>query len=200
MKGLRIADTSRWPVVSRAALIGTVVGALGWIASTVVGGGDNLTQQALLGQGTVAAVTWLLVLRFVLGVLSYAACTPGGLFAPMLVLGSHLGLLVGLVGHMVAPQQTPEPAALARIAMAAFFTATVRAPVTGIVLATEMTSSTTLLAPMLGACAIAMLAANAFASTPIYDQLTRRAVSAFKVNAVEASTQEPVAAGRETPK
>ncbi|MGO4603963.1 H(+)/Cl(-) exchange transporter ClcA [Terrabacter sp. 2YAF2] len=188
MKGLRVADTSRWPVVARAALIGSLVGALGWIAPGVVGGGDNLTQQALLGQGTIAAVTGLLVLRFVLGVLSYAACTPGGLFAPMLVLGSHLGLLVGLVGHLVAPHQTPEPAALALIAMAAFFTASVRAPVTGIVLATEMTASTTLLAPMLGACALAMLTANAFRSTPIYDQLTQRAVSAFRVNTVEASS------------
>ena len=65
--------------------------------------------SGLLGQGTIAAVTGLLVLRFVLGVVSYAACTPGGLFAPMLVLGSHLGLLVGLVGHAVAPHQTPEP-------------------------------------------------------------------------------------------
>jgi len=70
--------------------------------------------------------------------------------------------------------------------MAAFFTATVRAPVTGIVLATEMTASTTQLAPMLGACAIAMLTASTLRSTPIYDQLTRRAVSAFRVNAAEA--------------
>ena len=186
MKSLRLADTSRWSVVARAAVIGALVGAVGWIAPTVVGGGDNLTQQALLGHGTVAGVVVLLVLRFVLGVLSYAACTPGGLFAPMLVLGSHLGLLVGLVGHVVAPQQTPDPAALALIGMAAFFTATVRAPVTGIVLATEMTASTTQLAPMLGACAIAMLTASTLRSTPIYDQLTRRAVSAFRVNAAEA--------------
>jgi len=186
MGSLRIADTSRWPVVARAALIGAAVGAVGWIAPTVVGGGDNLTQQALLGQGSIAGVTGLLALRFGLGVLSYAACTPGGLFAPMLVLGSHLGLLVGLVGHLVAPHQTPDPAALALIGMAAFFTATVRAPVTGIVLATEMTGSTTQLAPMLGACAIAMLTATMLRSTPIYDQLTRRAVSAFRVNAAEA--------------
>ena len=180
MKSLRIVDTSRWPVVARAALIGTLVGAVGWIAPALVGGGDNLTQQALFGQGTIAAVTGLLVRRFVLGVVSYAACTPGGLFAPMLVLGSHLGLLVGLVGNWWRHTRRPDPAALALIGMAAFFTATVRAPVTGIVLATEMTASTTQLAPMLGACAIAMLTANAFRSTPISDQLTQRAGSALQ--------------------
>lgn len=185
IRSLGIADTSRWPVVLRAALIGAVVGAIGWFGPGLVGGGDNLTQQALVGHGTVLTVTGLIVLRFVLGVVSYAACTPGGLFAPMLVLGSNLGLLVGLLGQQVAPHETPEPAALALIGMAAFFTATVRAPVTGLVLATEMTGSTTLLAPMLGACAVAMLAAAMMRSTPIYDQLTQRAVVATRENAAE---------------
>ena len=71
---------------------------------------------------------------------------------------------------------------------------------TGIVLATEMTASATLLAPMLGACTIAMLTANAFRSTPIYDQLTQRAVSAFRVNTVEGSSEKALALGRETSK
>ncbi len=185
MAALRIADTSRWPVAVRAALIGAAVGALAWLAPDVIGGGDNLTQDALLAQGTILAVTGLFALRFVLGVVSYAAATPGGLFAPMLVLGTHLGLLVGLVGTQIAPNQTPEPAALALIGMAAFFTATVRAPVTGLILATEMTGSTTLLPPMLGACAVAMLVANLLRSKPIYDQLTDRAVRASRQNATE---------------
>ncbi|MEW1952154.1 ClC family H(+)/Cl(-) exchange transporter [Terrabacter sp. NPDC080008] len=185
IRSLRIADTSRWPVVVRAALIGAAVGAVGWFGPGLVGGGDNLTQSALLGHGTIVAVTGLLALRFVLGVGSYAACTPGGLFAPMLVLGSNLGLLIGLVGQDVVPLETPEPAALALIGMAAFFTATVRAPVTGLVLATEMTASTTLLPPMLGACAVAMLTAAMLRSVPIYDQLTQRAVLATRENAAE---------------
>ncbi|MEO7447310.1 MAG: H(+)/Cl(-) exchange transporter ClcA [Humibacillus sp.] len=185
MGSLRLADTSRVPVVARAAVIGALVGAIGWFGPSLVGGGDNLTQQALLGQGAIVGVVALLALRFALGVISYAAATPGGLFAPMLVLGSHLGLLVGLVGQSVMPDQTPEPAGLALIGMAAFFTATVRAPVTGLILATEMTGSTILLAPMLGACAVAMLVATVLRSTPIYDQLTARAVSASRWNAAE---------------
>lgn len=188
MAGLRIADRSRIPVVVRALAVGAAVGAIGWWATPLVGGGDNLTQRALLGHGAVLAVIGLIAVRFVLGVVSYAAATPGGLFAPMLVLGSQLGLLVGLLGHLVAPHETLAPAGLALIGMAAFFTAAVRAPVTGIVLATEMTGSTTQLAPMLGACAIAMLVATAMRSAPIYDQLTRRAASAARENAVEAAT------------
>ena len=181
MGGLRLADTSRIPVEVRAAAIGIGIGAVAWFAPWLVGSGGNLTQSALLGQGTLGVVLGVLVVRVVLGVVSYAALTPGGLFAPMLVLGSHLGLAVGIVADQVDPH-APEAAGLALIGMAAFFTASVRAPVTGIVLASEMTGSTTLLPPTLGACAVAMLVAMAMRSEPVYDLLTARAVRNARAN------------------
>jgi CIC family chloride channel protein len=175
MFGLRRADASRWPREVRAALTGILIGLLVWAAPDLVGGGGNLTQNALLGRGTLAAVTGVLVLRFVLGVVSYAAATPGGLFAPMLVLGADAGLIIGLVAKHVSPHTAPSLAACALIGMAAFFAATVHAPVTGLILATEMTGNTNQLSPMLGACATAMLVAIALRSESIYDQLTDRA-------------------------
>jgi CIC family chloride channel protein len=65
----------------------------------------------------------------------------------------------------------PNPTAVAVVGMAAFFTAVVRAPVTGIVLVTEMTGSFTLLLPMLGACFAAMLVPTMLSDPPIYDSL-----------------------------
>jgi CIC family chloride channel protein len=50
----------------------------------------------------------------------------------------------------------------------------VQAPVTGLILAVEMTGISNQLPPMLGACAVAMLVAIALRSAPIYDQLTQR--------------------------
>jgi CIC family chloride channel protein len=47
------------------------------------------------------------------------------------------------------PTLAEQPTAFAVVGMAAFFTAVVRAPVTGIVLVTEMTGDFTLLLPML---------------------------------------------------
>jgi CIC family chloride channel protein len=55
--------------------------------------------------------------------------------------------------------------------MAAFFTGVVRAPLTGIVLVTEMTANVTLLLPMLGACFVAMLAPTLIGNAPIYTSL-----------------------------
>jgi len=180
MAGLRRADASHWPKEVRAALTGALIGLIVWFAPDLAGSGNNLTQDALLGHGTLLAVTGIFVVRFALGVISYAAATPGGLFAPMLVLGADAGLIVGLLAAQLAPHDAPNLAATALIGMAAFFSATVQAPVTGLVLATEMTDKSNQLPPMLGACAIAMLVAIVLRSKPIYDQLAERAASHAK--------------------
>jgi CIC family chloride channel protein len=177
MGALRRADTSRWPNEARAAATGVLVGLLVWVAPDLAGSGDNLTQNALLGRGTLLVIAGVFILRFALGIVSYAAATPGGLFAPMLVLGSQAGLIVGLVAVHLTPHAAPSLSACALIGMAAFFTASVHAPVTGLILATEMTGNTNQLPPMLGACATAMLIALALRSAPIYDRLAERAAS-----------------------
>ncbi len=50
------------------------------------------------------------------------------------------------------------------------------APLTGIVLVTEMTADVTMLLPMLGACAMAMLTPTLLKDPPIYDSLRERTV------------------------
>ena len=165
-----------WPVELRAALIGAAVGLLAWFAPDLVGGGDPITQRMLVGAEALAMVAFVFIIRFGLGALSYAAVTPGGLFAPMLVLGSQSGLLYGSLSKHWFPGVAPHPTAFAVAGMAAFFTAVVRAPVTGIVLVIEMTASFTLLLPMLGACFGAMLVPTLLGNAPIYDTLRQRAL------------------------
>ena len=58
--------------------------------------------------------------------------------------------------------------------LAAFFGATVRAPVTGLVLVAEMTATTEALVPMMAATAAAVFAAYVVRSPPIYDSLRQR--------------------------
>ena len=103
--------------------------------------------------------------------MSYAAGTPGGLFAPLLVLGSQSGLLLGILCFRWFPGIVAHPTELAVVGMAALFTAVVRAPVTGIILVIEMTGSFGLFLPMLGACFAAMLVPTLLRDPPIYDSL-----------------------------
>jgi CIC family chloride channel protein len=164
----------RWPVELRAGLIGAAVGALAWFAPALVGGGDPITQQMLLGAGSLALIPLFLLARLALGAVSYAAGTPGGLFAPMLVLGAQLGLLVGVLCQQVFPGLAIQPQAFAVVGMAALFTGVVRTPLTGIVLVIEMTASFTMFLPMLGACFMAMLVPTLLRDPPIYESLRRR--------------------------
>jgi chloride channel protein, CIC family len=158
------------------ALVGALVGLLAWFGPGLVGGGDGITQHTLAGGDSMKVVGLVFLVRFGLGPMSYAAETPGGLFAPMLVLGAQSGLVLGTLFCRWFPYLAERPAAFAVVGMAAFFTAVVRAPVTGIILVTEMTGSFTLLLPMLLACFAAMTVPALLRDPPIYDSLTRYAV------------------------
>jgi CIC family chloride channel protein len=165
---------NRWPVELQAAAIGALVGVVGWFAPGLIGGGDTITQRVLGGGVVIAAVSLAFVVRLGLGAASYAARTPGGLFAPLLVLGAQLGLLCGALAQAAFPALGIEREAFAVVGMAAFFTGVVQAPVTGIVLVTEMTAAFTTLLPMLAACFAAMVAANLLHTAPIYASLRER--------------------------
>jgi CIC family chloride channel protein len=67
------------------------------------------------------------------------------------------------------------------VGMAAFFTGVVRAPLTGIVLVTEMTANATMLLLMLVACFAAMLVPTLLRDTPIYDSLREHTLRREKV-------------------
>jgi CIC family chloride channel protein len=144
---------------------------LAWYAPGLVGGGDAITQRTLDGSDAWVMVPLIFLVRFGLGAVSYAACTPGGLFAPLLVLGAQLGLLFGLVCGFLFPGLHIQPEGFAVVGMAALFTGIVRAPLTGIVLVAEMTTSVTMLLPMMGACFAAMLVPTLLRAAPLYESL-----------------------------
>jgi H+/Cl- antiporter ClcA len=130
-----------------------------------------ITQRVLTGKDAIGLVLAIFAIRFVLGPVSYAARTPGGLFAPMLVLGAQIGQVFGTACCHFFPGTGAHPIADSVVGIAAFFTAVVRAPVTGIVLAIELTGSFTLFLPMLSACFTAMLIPTLLEEPPIYDSL-----------------------------
>lgn len=188
---IAFADRIHWPVELRAAVIGMLVGGIGWMAPTLVGGGDPITKHLLAGHDDLQILAFAFLLRFLLGPISYAAGTPGGLFAPMLVLGAQIGLMCSAGFAFLFPLTHVPPPAFAVVAMAAFFTAVVRAPVTGIILVVELTGSFTQLMPMLWACFGAMVVPTLFGSRPIYESLSKPA-SQFKRGGEDVATAQSV--------
>ena len=158
----------------RALAIGALVGVLAWFSPQMVGGGEDLTQLALSGGLGLSALVLVFGVRFLIGPLSFAAGTPGGLFAPILVLGSSLGLGYGLLCQELCGAAAGDPVVYAIVGMASFFTATVRAPLTGMILIVELTSINNHLLPMLWGCFAAMAIPTLLGSPPIYDSLKQR--------------------------
>ncbi len=167
------------PSAIKATLIGAAIGLVMFIYPQAVGGGEPLIQILLGGkQILLTVIIGYLVLRFVLGPLSYSAPAVGGLFAPMLAVGALWGVLFVGVVDLVWPGELAALAVpMAIVGMASFFGASVRAPVTGMVLVVEMTASTAVIVPMLAATGAAVLAAYLAGSPPIYDSLRERTLS-----------------------
>ena len=173
--GLDLADRmQRITPEMLAAMVGGVVGLLAFFAPAAVGGGESQVQAMLDGGHAFITIGILFVVRLVLGPLCYAPGLPGGLFAPLLVIGAAAGLLLGMGAEFLVPALKTPLAAFAAVGMGALFVAVVGAPVTGIALVVEMTGATTLFVPLLTACASALAVPALLGSRPIYDTLRDR--------------------------
>ena len=177
----RVTAVRRIPAVAKAALVGAIIGLVMTFRPWAVGGGDHLTQALLEGRHfTLTVLLGYLVIRLVAGPLSYSAPVVGGLFAPMLAVGALWGVLfVGIADSVLHWNIGDLAVPMAVVGMSCFFSASVRAPVTGMVLVIEMTASTAVIVPMLAATAAAVLVAYLVGSPPIYDSLRERSTSKF---------------------
>jgi CIC family chloride channel protein len=171
---LRLFDRATdWPKGARGAMVGATAGLMAWFAPAAVGDGDNLAQFAITGHAAWGLIATLLVVRFLLTMASYGSGAPGGIFAPLLVLGALLGN--AFAGVNAALHHAPfHPSPFAIVAMAACFTAIVRSPLTGVVLILEMTGSWTLILPMMAASVTAYAIPELMGNPPIYDSLRER--------------------------
>lgn len=160
--------------VGRAAVLGAAIGVVGWFVPEALAGGQPLVQATLSGELAPPLLFGFFVLRFVLTISSYGCGAPGGIFAPMLVLGATLGMGIGEASERLLPGVAGHPETFAVVGMAAFFTAVVRAPLTGIVLMVEMTGDYALVLPLLVAALTAGGLADYVGDRPIYEVLLRR--------------------------
>lgn len=168
-----VLTQSRVPHWTMPGIAGAIVGLTAWWLPDAVGGGHIVAEHVLSGTmtATLSVLALLLVVKFIMTVISYASGAPGGIFAPMLLLGAICGAAFGKVSASFSPALAAHSQALAVMGMAAFFVGSVRAPLTGIVLISEMTGGYELLFPICIASLAAYLMAEGLRSAPIYDAL-----------------------------
>lgn len=170
----RFAAITAIPLLAKAAVVGGVVGLIGWFEPLLVGGGDPIIQAVLDTPVSLSLLLMVFVARWLLGPFSYTAQTPGGIFAPLLVVGAVFGALFAQVAALLLPGLPFSPTMGAIVGMAAFFTGVVRAPFTGALLVLGMTGTMTPLLPILAASVAATIVPYALGNAPIYDTLRAR--------------------------
>jgi len=163
----------RMPYWTLPGIAGLAGGLLAWWMPDALGGGQFVGERLLAGTMSAGLLTLavLFVVKFLFTAVSYSSGAPGGIFAPMLLLGAILGAMLAKTASLMLPAQAAQTQTLAVLGMAAFFVGSVRVPLTGIVLISEMTGGYTLLFPICIACLAAYLVAEALRDLPIYEAL-----------------------------
>lgn len=155
-----------------AGLIGATIAVLLWSAPDLAGSGEAMTQRLLNGAMPLSFLILIASVRWIIGPLCYSSGVPGGLFAPLILMGAVFGQIFAVC---ISPCIEADPVSFCAVGMAAFFAAAVRAPVTGVLLVLEMTACWQLMIPMMTASAFAYITASSMGEEGIYTSLRKRA-------------------------
>lgn len=173
-------------------LLGGMCGLLALIHGEAVGGGFALIPIAAAGNFSIGMLLFIFIARVITTLLCFGSGAPGGIFAPMLALGTILGTAFGLSCAHFFPQYGIEAGAFAIAGMGALFAASVRAPLTGIVLVLEMTDNYQLILPMIVTCLGATLIAQFMGGKPLYSAILARTLQRQEQAASSSGQQQPV--------
>lgn len=162
----------------KPALGGLCVGLMGVTVRHLSGGhlgvfsiGYTDLNAALNGQLTWYVLLLLMAGKIIATTVCYASGSSGGIFAPVIFIGSMLGGLFGvsLVHFFGSAPSVAAGAAL--LGTGAFFAAVIRCPMTSVILIFEMTANYSLILPLMVGNFLAYLIASKLRPVPIYDAL-----------------------------
>lgn len=150
------------------------VGILGFILPDMLGGGHGLVEKLNTQSFTLSILLLFIVVKLVFTAICYGSGVPGGIFLPLLVIGALIGKSYGVI--VTDYFGTPESYALnfTILAMAGYFTAITRAPITGSILILEMTNSFDHLLGLIVVAVVAYVVVDLLNVKSIYDYLLER--------------------------
>lgn len=173
-------DMSRVAMIFSGIAAGLIIAIIGILFPEMIGGGYSTIGKVLDHSLALHVLVVLFVGRMLLTVFSYGTGVPGGIFAPMLALGVVFGMLFGSVAQYCFPGLDLHPGVFAVAGMAGIFASTVRAPLTGLVLAVEMTSNYELILPLIITTVTASVVTAQLGNEPIYTTLLKRTLANSK--------------------
>jgi H+/Cl- antiporter ClcA len=178
--GLNLYDRLKIPTGFRPVIPLLVSIPVCLFCADIAGGGHSLIESLSVEERGLAATAILLTGKLLFTALCYGSGTSGGIFLPLLacgaLTGSGLGILLSTTGLLPEGQHLT----FMILGMAAFFSAVVKAPVTGVILILEMSGNFEHLGSLVLVCLSAFVTAELIASRPVYAVLMERMLAAKK--------------------
>lgn len=167
-------------------------GVFGFLYPAVLGGGHTLVDGISEGEMALNALALLFLVKFLFSMVSFGSGAPGGIFLPLLVLGAIIGGVYKEVAEQIFPSLAGYSGNFVILGMTGYFSAIVRAPITGMILITEMTGSFNHLLTLSMSALLAYLIPDILKCAPVYDQLLHRLLAGRKHQNPEPGMGEKV--------
>lgn len=142
----------------------------------ILGGGNQIILALERQHAALLILIGLFVLRFVFSMISYGSTLPGGIFLPILTLGAILGAIYGRGAEILVGNDPKFWANYIIFGMAAYFAAIGKAPITAIILVTEMVGTVNHLMPLALTSLVAYLVVDMLGGKPIYEALLEKSL------------------------
>ena len=153
----------------KPAIAGFGIGVIGIFIPYVLGSGNLSVDLLLQHKLALSIVVLVFAVKFFVTPFCFGSGAAGGIFLPMLMLGSFLGYIVASIFNMFGFHV--DVVVMAMIGMGAFLASVARTPITAVVMVFEMTAGYTHILPIMLSAAIADLIAEKLNHRPIYASL-----------------------------
>ncbi len=173
----------------RLAIAFLAAGVIGLVMPSVLGSGGDLITDLTGGEMALGLVILTFLVKFVFSGISFGSGAPGGIFFPLLVLGALLGGIFAMSGTELFGLEAVYRNNFILLSMAGFFSAIVRAPITGIILLFEMSGSVSQMLSLSIVSVAAYITATLLKSEPIYESLLKRILAGAGGDAGEGGNQ-----------
>lgn len=149
-----------------------IAGGVALSAPILMDGGDAILKLLEQPTGiTVALLATLLISKFLFTGVCFGAGVPGGTLFPLVVMGALAGALLGEAGTSLFGLNPALVTNFMVLGIAGMFASAIRAPVTAVVLAFELTGSLDALLSLSVVSVVAYVTANVLHVDPYYEHL-----------------------------
>lgn len=162
-------DRAYYPILAFILII-----PVGIFLPQIIGGGNQLVLSLTEQNFSFQVLLAYFLIRFIWSMISYGSGLPGGIFLPILALGSLLGALIGAICvnlGLVSQEQFPI---FVILGMSGYFGAISKAPLTAMILVTEMVGDIRNLMPLGLVTLVSYIIMDLLKGTPVYEAMLEK--------------------------